>query len=146
MKLHSIVITILLVGMIIMGSIMYLGEVNSNYGTSVDLGTLENNTLQRLSENYNLSQQVASNMNFSLDSSVAFYDVPYKLYQIGWNSLKLFINSWGTATDMMTDSANLVSTNGLPLPNWFLSSIIAAFVIFVIAIVIYGFFKWKFSD
>jgi len=147
MKLHYIVVCILAVSMIVLGSITYLNDLGEGYGTDADLSGLDKTT-ERLEAQQNLSQKLSDDINaITLDEgTVSGFLVPYRLLVAAWDSVKLFFNSWSTVGAMIEETGEGISEAGIPLPDWFIPSIIAFIIVLLIAILIYSIFKWRFSD
>jgi hypothetical protein len=146
MKLHHVVIAIIIVSMIALGSIDYLTDLGENYGETADLSGL-NNTQARLETQQENAQELSDEVtSFKLESVTDFISIPYKMIKIGWKMAKTMFSSWTTVGTMVTETGDQVSETGIPLPGWLVPSIIALIVITLIAILVYGFFKWKFED
>ncbi len=148
MKLHNITISIIIVSMIVLGSITYLNSLGENYGVDINTGSFDG-TQSRLEKQQNLSSQLnedISSLTLELKVSDLLF-VPYKMIKIGWSSLKLVFNSWATVGTIVEESSSsMVEDVGIPLPSWLVPSIISILVITLVALIIYGFFKWKFED
>lgn len=146
MKLQQIIISILLVSGIVLGSTTFLINLTSNYDQNVDLSSL-NKTYDRMNATSNEVNDLATEiLDFELDNLVDFIAIPYKLIQIGWKSAKTVFLSWGTVDAMVSDTAKGLSDNGLILPGWFVTIIMGVFIITIVSILIFAFFKWKFDD
>jgi len=145
-KLHYVVISILIVSLISLGAINYVNDMKDAYGESVDLTGL-NKTQARLEEQQasamSLSDEITS---FKLETVVDFFNIPYKMIKIGWKAGKTMFGSWSTVGAMIEETGKGISDNGIPLPEWLIPSIVAIFIMLLIALIIYGFFKWKFQD
>ena len=147
MKIHYIITTILFICMIILGTTTYLTDLTDSYSQTVDLSAL-NNTQKAMDktrqEVVDLSKQIT---DFTLSSSPAdLFFIPYEFIQIGWSILQIIYNSWETLDAMIKDIGTGLSELGITLPEWVIPMLISMLLITIIAILIYGFFKWKFDD
>lgn len=146
MKIHYVIIAIITVSMIVLGSMSYMASLQQNYASTADLSGL-NNTRDRLEAQQAISQNISDELtSFKLESAGDAFTIPYKMIKIAWLSAKQMFNSWTTAGTMITEAGTGVSENGIPLPSWFIPSLIAMLVILLGAIIVYAFFKWKFED
>ena len=148
MKLHHIIIALLVVGMITTGLTVYIADLGANYGQTANLNGL-NNTIEQLEATRanvgNLSEDI---LTFGLDdnenSNVLL--IPYQMIKISWDVLKSIIGSFATVSAIISDLFTFGQAQGIPIPAWLVGSLQAIFIITIVAIVVYGLFKWKFDD
>jgi len=149
MKLHYIPITILLIGAIFLGSFAYLNELNTNYDTTTtDFNDL-NNSFTVAMDDLNEDSQALSNNITGLLLAVQegeLFDIPYQFYQVAWGTGKTFFKSLAVEIALLNEITDVLNQAGIPLPYWVLSTITIIMMFIVIAIIAYGFFKWKFED
>jgi len=149
MKLHYIPITILIISAIFLGSFAYLGELSENYDTtSTEFGDLESNFTASI-DNLNEDSQALSNNITGLLLAVGegdLFDIPYQFYQVAWRAGKTFFTSISVEISLLNEISRVFQEAGVPLPSWALSTVTIIMMFIVIAIIAYGFFKWKFED
>lgn len=147
MKIHSVIISILIISMIVIGAIEYLNALSDGYGSTVDLTGL-NGTMNRLEEQQRASQDLSDDVTgFTLKGDITdIYLVPYQMISIGWKVGKNFFSSWLTVETMVKETVEGVSDSGIDIPSWFTDTVISILITMLVAIVIYAFFKWKFES
>ena len=146
MKLHHLSIMIIIVSVVVLGMITFINDLGDSYGTTADLSGL-NKTQARLNEQQALSQNLSNSINnMELNSLGDLFVIPYEMIKVGWYVAKSIFGSWATVGTMADELADGISENGIPLPAYLVGSLISIFVITLVAIVVYGFWKWKFED
>lgn len=148
MKLHYIIISILIVSLITIGAIDYVSDLGENYGETADL-TRINKTITSLNETRQTAMDLGEDItSFKLKKSpVDLVYVPYKMIQIAWGSAKTMFKAWGTVEDIVVDTgAGIDEVVGSNLSSEVIRTITAIIVIILVAIIVYAFFKWRFSD
>lgn len=148
MKIHYIAISILVVSMVIMGCITYMSSLATEYSQTIDVSGLNVSSVDRLENISKLSKNLEDDITeFKIETGVDVLLVPYQFFKVGWSALKLQLASWSTMFAIITDGADSFrTTTGVPLPFWLLNGITSIIILVIVAIVIYGFFKWKFED
>lgn len=146
MKIHYLIVAILFVSMITLGCVGFLTDLGEKYDSTADVSSL-NNTLTRMEETRESTMALSDTItNFKLEKASDFFYIPYVLIKTAWNALLIVFNSWATVQAMIVDVGTGLQDMGIPFPFWFIPTIISVLVIFVVSILIYGFFKWKFDD
>lgn len=148
MKLHYMIISILIVSLIAIGAMDYVSDLGDNYGTTADL-TRINRTITGLNETRQSAMDLGEEItSFKLSlNPIDLLSLPYKMIQVAWSSGKTMFNAWGTVGDIIVDTgAGIDEVTGSNLSQEVIKTIIAIIVIILVAIVVYGFFKWRFSD
>ena len=146
MKLQSIPIAILMISLISLGMTGYITSLTDSYGQTADLSSL-NNTQESMEKTRQSAMELSETIiDFELESVEDFFFIPYVMVKVGWSAAKTVFNSWETLASMVTDLNNGLNDLGIPVPSYFFPIIIAVFVLTTVAILIYGFFKWRFED
>lgn len=142
------IISILIVSLIAIGAMDYVSDLGDNYGTTADL-TRINRTITGLNETRQSAMDLGEEItSFKLSlNPIDLLSLPYKMIQVAWSSGKTMFNAWGTVGDIIVDTgAGIDEVTGSNLSQEVIKTIIAIIVIILVAIVVYGFFKWRFSD
>lgn len=146
MKIHYTLIVILLISGVVMGLMTFLNDLGDNYDTNVDLTGLEG-TQARLEEQQENAQDLSDEITgFKLESVGDFFDIPYVMVKVGWKAARNMFGSWVTIGIMSEEVGEGLNENGIPMPGWFIPTLICCLIIVLLAIIIYAFFKWKWSD
>ena len=146
MKLHHIPVVILIVSGVVMGLMTFLTDFGDNYGTNVDLTGLEG-TETRLEQQQENAQDLSDEItSFKLESVADFFNIPYKMLKIAWKSARNMFNSWLTVSTMITETGGGLDESGIPLPGWLVPTLISIVIMILVAIIVYGFFKWRMED
>lgn len=148
MKIHYLVIAIVLISAIMLGMISFITSMGEGYSRTADLGGF-NNTKARLDNQNTISQNLSNTINdMQLQlSAVDLLALPYTMVKTAWYSAKSMFNSWFTINTMLTEGEQQFrSQTGIPLDGWVLSSILGILILTVVAIIVYAFFKWYFTD
>ena len=146
MKIHSLLIAILVVGMMTLGMTSYLVDLSEGYDTEVDTTTFDD-TSKRVGKIQNESEEIKTIIeNMSISNPLEAIELPYEMVQTGWKGIKIMIGGIGTTESVFTDSMDAVEDSGIPLPKWLLPSIMAIITIIIITIIIFAFFKWRMED
>lgn len=146
MKIHHLIIGIIITSMIVLGITTYVTDLGSSYGETADFTGLDNikkKANETSVDMYNIAGNITS---FQLEGPIDVILIPYTMIKIAWRSARVFFNSWNVVGAIISDLETTLANSGVILPSWLIPSIIAIIVATLIAIVIYGFFKWKFSD
>lgn len=147
MKLHQILIGVFVAGILILGFTSFLNSIGGKYDKTADT-TMLGNTTHSLDVQKNLTENLKKNItSLTLNTGgLETFEVPYKLLQISWQIGRMFFNGWGVFTSMIEDIRAGLSSAGIDLPNWLITFGMTMFFIMIIAIILYGFFKWKMED
>ena len=137
---------VIIVSLISLGMIEFATDLGSSYGETADFSSL-NKTQARLEAQQQTNQELSDEItSFTLETPLDFLLLPYQMVQIGWFVGKNMFSSWATVGTMVIEIGDGLSEKGIPLPSWLIPSLISLMVIVLSAIIIYGFFKWKFQD
>lgn len=147
MKLENIVIGVIIVSLVVTGSTLFLSDLTANYGVSYNNDTL-NNTLYQTQEYLNESQQLSEKItDIELgEGAIDLIETPYELIKVGWSVMKTVFESWGTVSAMVKDIGQSLSEGPLGIPTVLFSAAITIFVIILVFVLVYGFFKWRFNN
>lgn len=153
MKLKSIMVSVTIVSMILLGTIAWLGGLQDGYSEEIDLEGVNYTSGElksKLDRQQNLSNQTFETLkalpfgNENLGTSL-FY-APYNMMKLGWQSLLVFFGSWDTFFTILSESVNNLSVLGIPVPSWLIIGILTIVMIGVIILLIEMFFRWKLEN
>lgn len=147
MKLHHLAIAVLVVGLFAVAMIDWMVGIGTSYESTADFTGL-NKTQEAFAENFNKSRELEDEIyNITLElEDASTLEIPYRLVQLSFKSIKSFVISLGTIRTIATEAPEALAAADIPLPRWVVPAILSALVLIVMAILMYGFFKWKFSD
>jgi len=147
MKLHHITLSVLVVCIVILGTSLYISDVADKHSRVVDLEGLDK-TSGRLNTTISTIEEVERDITNTTITGVPLLDVPYGMIKGSWGALKTLKNSWGVLFAIFDDTESMMTDQsvGFAIPNWVFLVVKAIILLTVIAIIAYGFFKWKFED
>jgi len=125
----------------------YITDVGVSYGQTANMDGLEPVRREMLSYT-NESQQLSTKLNRITNatlSSDSFFDIPYTLIQVSWDSLKMMAKSVFGVITIVETLINYLSIT-LHIPAIVADTIVAILFITVISMLVYMFFKWKAED
>lgn len=147
MKIHYILITVLLVGVVVTGALNFMVEVGENYDVldDAELGFV-NKTINATEKTQKEAMDLSNTITDLTQEDSGVFDTPYKLIKMGISSAKLMFLSWETVSIMIGSATTGISgILGVDI-GWYAGIVIAIIVITVVVILIYAFLKWKLED
>lgn len=146
MELKSFPMAILIIGMILLGSVFFLTDFGNKYSQTADLTGMENINKSAVELQDDLNETRAS-LNTILDPDKGSgFTVPFDLIKAGYYGVKSILASFGFFSAIFGDLSNVLSGMGIPIPAWFINTIVAVIVLGIIIMLVYAFFKWKIKD
>jgi len=147
MKIHYIITAVLVMSGVILGLTTYMNSLEEPYEDTVDFSGLEG-TKEKLNRTVFLLQNTTNTIsNMKLKASITtLFDIPYAMYQVGWNSVALVFNSWDVVETMIQETIEGFGVSGIDIPDWVSDLFVGFILLAIVASSIYAFFKWKWSD
>ncbi len=147
MELHKIIIAILVVGFVAGSMVTFIGDTSRNYGKGTDFSSMNatQNSVNETRADVLHLQELIDDFELELNP-IDLFTVPYKMIQVGWTILNIMFGSAETVGNMITDSSSGLQDSGVPLPEGFDGIVYAIFITTLVAVIVYGWYKWKFSD
>ena len=149
MKIHEIAITILVIGLMVTGGVMYINDLGSNNGQTADLSAI-NQTTEHIATIQSDAQELKNQTDQFVpdDESSTAILIPYRFLVAAWIMIKIL---WRSVTTLGTFGAIINSALvdfglSVPFANLIISTLTAILWIAVGAIIIFTFFKWKMED
>jgi len=143
MKIQDGILAVLFISIIIIGATTYMGALQSDNSATADFSEL-NNTKVKIQEQQEISSRTYDrfrNITLKEDIKDNVFFQAYELTQVGWESIRQFLNSFSTLFAIFEDVSNILN-----LPDWFVGTIVVMVMVGVVAMLIYLAFKWKVED
>lgn len=148
MKIHYIMMGFLFVSLIILafiGPTGYFVELKDANDVTADFSSLNKTQVRLEQQQTNINKTLSIFNNIHLDNPLDYVSEPFKLVVGGWNALKTVFGSYSLVSAMISDISSGLAEVGIPLPSWLVGTIIAFIIFAIVAMVIYGIFKWRFE-
>lgn len=146
MKLHTIALVTLFIGMMFVGITTYMDDLGTSYSQTADYTGL-NKTSTRLTEQRDtLNDSYSELTSIEPELGLESLTVPYKLLKAAWTAVTAIFGSFNVVIAIFSDIGNVLGDSGIAIPGWFTQTIVVVIFVLVMAMIIYAFFKWKFED
>jgi|26BtaG_2_1085354.scaffolds.fasta_scaffold01264_10 succinate dehydrogenase hydrophobic anchor subunit len=143
MKFHHAVVLIIIISMIATSITIYIGDLGDGYSQTADFSNL-NLTEARIERQREIINDTYDDIKkMTLEESSGVLVVPYVVFKTAIGSAKLIFTSW---TSLGTIISEMADTSPIPVPDWFILSIIGLIMTSLVAMLIYAFIKWKMED
>lgn len=143
MKLSHIILTTLLIGGMILGCLVFINDLEENYGADVNVSGFDD-VQEKFNKTVQTSQELKGNVTSMIlpETTTETLLVPYKMIKVAWKGLKLVFGSVEIMFSFIGISTNSL-TQSLHLPVWTFTLITIVIVIIIIFILIEAFLRWR---